>query len=284
MIASVLATRKIINRDTAPAIALVNKFLLSSKSSAFPNVKASRKLIGQDLILRIRDVSKINQAEASLCGPAAFIYCIAKDNPLVYVQYVVDLYTTGEAKIGDLSVKPSGDCKRADIQRSTSASNIAGVDWIALASLRDSSNSLFDFQSPSNQISGITLPSMLKGWFKKAGYSAITDETNLYFDKDLACLAKAQKYYNSGHNVCLFISAKVSYVPSAVSVIPDHWVVLANPVQANTKILSIEEIKGSAKQNITMEVYSWGNIVNIINSKLTAYDFTDYFFGFLAVK
>ncbi|MDR3213434.1 MAG: hypothetical protein LBT71_05900, partial [Azoarcus sp.] len=65
------------------------------------------------------------------------MYCIARENPDAYGEYVLDLAMTGEGRIGNLVVKPGTDCRKAG----PDAKNIAPVDWVALASLRDTSNS-----------------------------------------------------------------------------------------------------------------------------------------------
>src|SRR5262245_14600235 len=60
---------------------------------------------------RVNDPHKQNQGAASLCGPAAFFYCVLNYKPELYVQYVIDLFTTGKARIGSLKVEPSLPCR-----------------------------------------------------------------------------------------------------------------------------------------------------------------------------
>ena len=74
--------------------------------------------------------------------------------PHLYTQYVIDLYRTGEARIGDLHVKPSAGCRAYQSPRD----KIHPVDWIALASLRDSENSFLDYSSANDTAAGITIP------------------------------------------------------------------------------------------------------------------------------
>jgi hypothetical protein len=59
------------------------------------------------------------------------------------------------------------------------------VDWVALASLRDSTNLFSDYQSHTNAAAGITLPGTLAGWFSASGFSQVENRTNLVFDSDL---------------------------------------------------------------------------------------------------
>ena len=51
--------------------------------------------------------------------------------PELYVEYVIDLFTTGKARIGSLEVKPGTACRAYQPPKD----KIAGVDWVALASL-----------------------------------------------------------------------------------------------------------------------------------------------------
>src|ERR1700758_4038487 len=88
------------------------------------------------MIDRVKDPTKQNQADANLCGPAAFLYCLLNEHPDYYVGYVIDLFLTGKARIGALKVEPSLDCRYSTPPKG----RIDPVDWIALASLRDSEN------------------------------------------------------------------------------------------------------------------------------------------------
>ncbi|RDU58867.1 hypothetical protein CQA53_11790, partial [Helicobacter didelphidarum] len=108
------------------------------------------------------------QGPTSLCGPAAFFYCLLVDRPDLYVKCVIDLWERGEANIKNLHIKPSNDCKNPS-SKNGSIGNINGVDWITLASLRDSENSIFDYDEADDQLAGITFEGKLKSWFIKVG-------------------------------------------------------------------------------------------------------------------
>ena len=101
--------------------------------------------------------------------------------PEDFARYVIDLYETGRAKIGSLEVKPGADCRNYRVV----ADDVAAVDWVALASLRDGGNALLDYQSPSNEAAGITLPGTLASWFRAGDFRPVENKTNLFFDSDL---------------------------------------------------------------------------------------------------
>lgn len=100
--------------------------------NAGPSLVSSQSMVKQ-LRERVKKPFKINQSSASLCGPNVIMRCLAESRPLDYVSYVLDLYEFGEAKIGDLVVKPSLDCLNASNKRNgSSISSIAAADWIVI--------------------------------------------------------------------------------------------------------------------------------------------------------
>jgi len=111
---------------------------------AFPKIK--RQDVADQLRRRIEKSSTIRQGNSSLCGPAVYIYSLAKRKPKQYVRYVIELYEQGEGGIGRLQVKPRMHCKNFD---PATDQTIAAVDWIALAGLRDSENTPSDPNGPT---------------------------------------------------------------------------------------------------------------------------------------
>jgi hypothetical protein len=91
------------------ALSLVNNLPPLSKSPPFPHIAAADVVAG--LRDRVNDPHKQDQGAASLCGPAAFFYVLLNFKPELYVQYVIDLFTTGRARIGALTVEPSHGCR-----------------------------------------------------------------------------------------------------------------------------------------------------------------------------
>ncbi len=55
---------------------------------------------------RVNNPHLINQCGASLCGPAAVMYCWVKNHPDKFVDYITELYEKGQGKLGDMDVKP----------------------------------------------------------------------------------------------------------------------------------------------------------------------------------
>ena len=81
------------------------------------------------------------------CGPTNLIYSIAKNYPLTYVDYAKDLYCKGEARLGSYHVKPSKKCRNYRPNPNLTEENQGyanAADWVTIASLRDSANTVFN--------------------------------------------------------------------------------------------------------------------------------------------
>lgn len=85
---------------------------------------------------------------------------------------VKQLWETGQTKIGELEIKPSLDgCRKVKNYYALDGSpNIPPIDWITLASLRESENLKLKLNDPEQEVAGITTPMELERWFRKSGF------------------------------------------------------------------------------------------------------------------
>lgn len=226
------------------SLSLVDDFAKGQPGKGFARI--SRQDVVDGLRVRIADPSKVDQSAASLCGPAAFFYCLLEEMPHLYTQYVIDLYMTGEAKLGGLHIKPSSGCRAYQ----PPLDKIHPVDWIALASLRDSENTLFDYSSADDTAAGITMPKGLAGWFQKLGWKA-RNTTNVFFTKGRSEVNECIRNFPNGH-ICLFINMQMLNALKFAhhSVTPNHWVVLTKPMVVQQDM-------------IKFGVYTWGRLLDI---------------------
>lgn len=276
---------RLINRDLSRVNTLLAELQIKVSSPKFTpafqiaNSGTPQQFIS-DLTARVKQPWLINQSAASLCGPAAFMYCVAKDAPDLYVKYVIDLYVSGKGSINNLHVEPSEDCRKGTIV--SGISSIAFVDWIALASLRDSENSLFDYSSVNDQASGITLPGILAKWFKLAGYCNVNNSASVAWSQGPKHLVDAAISYQNNKNVCLFVSGKSLNSPFAVKIFPSHWIVMSDyPTFGDSShkdySKKMEDLK---KETISLPVYTWGTEKREWNPQnLSLDDFSSYYFG-----
>lgn len=285
--ASAATATRVINKDLTGARALIAQFGQTINNQSFESSftaigKNHHPQILHDLRQRISSPWLIDQHTSSLCGPAALFYCLAKDAPQLYVQCMIDLFCTGSATVHNLSLTPSSGCRSARVP-----TGMSPVDWVMLASLRDSSNSFFNYDSASDQFSGITLPGHLKRWFEQVGYSSVRERSNLYFDGGIDNLIEAQNAFNANKNVCLFISAKALSLPFAVSVIPNHWVVMSRPFLVGSPLNSIycQNLDDIEEKKFSLPVFTWGREKYELNAQdLSVGEFGDYYFGYVSAS
>lgn len=119
---------------------------------------------------RFNRVSWPKQSGASVCGPAAFFFCLLKDRPDVYAQAAQDLWLYGKTRIGDLEIIPSEGCCHPT---GHFFGDISGLDWMTLAGLRDSENTVLSFDSLDSPVAGITMWHTVTEWFEKVGYEKV---------------------------------------------------------------------------------------------------------------
>lgn len=193
--------------------------------------------------------SRIHQGSSCLCGPAAFLFAIARDEPVRYGQLIEDLFHRGYAELGDLVIEPSFACRHAK-----PLSHLSACDWIGLASLRDSENRWLRYDSPQREFPGITLPAELARWFRLAGYRQVREAARIYFNASLDNLHLADAWKREDHHVCLLID---SYLVKAdppqlrprwrqIFTCASHWVTLMTPLEW-------------FDHEVRFQVYHWGN-------------------------
>lgn len=221
-----------------------------------------------------------DQGPTSLCGPAAFFYCLLVDRPDLYVKCVIDLWENGKAKIKNLSIEPSRNCKKPK-SLGDDGNKINGVDWITLAGLRDSENMVLDYDEENDQVAGITLEGKIKQWFLKVGasilYSNVTYGFHIDKDKLLHLVAYKQQYPQS-HIISLINDELMGGSGSGIwGIKKSHWIVWKTLPQNNEN-----DINSCTQDNatITQSVVTWGKIdrkVEKIDGKsLKDYTLTEY--------
>ncbi len=250
----------------------VRDFLMKSGTTYFP--KLSREQVGIGMLLRIGNPGMIRQGAASLCGPAAMMFSYATDWPVAYVRFAVDMYEKGKANLGRLLIKPGGDVRDYTPPRSISA-----IDWLTMASIRDSENWFLDFDDTGriSDMAGITLPSEMEQWFRKAGYQDVREETNLVFNKSEGVIRDLNNLYRKGYRICLFISSNMAEKENQYlkgSIMTRHWIVQRSLIDVSYG-------------NVSLKVFTWGQGESKIpegDGNLPEGHFAMNFYGYVAGK
>jgi hypothetical protein len=240
------------------------------KSSATDWIKIKKDQLVDGMKKRLKDPNLISTKVVNLCGPGALFRCLAADDPVMYVQAIINLYETNSALLGSRKFTASHSLRIAD-----PAKGMDHVDWMLLASLRDHENTLLNYDDAGGGLSGLTMPSGLAKWFKEAKYTGITNDTNIFFTKGLDHIKKAGTLHAAGNRVCLLIDANMLKVTTQnnLSTYPDHWVVLMNNVTVD------------ASNNVSLKVHSWGKIMPVPElGTVSASVFCKNYYGYVVAK
>jgi hypothetical protein len=183
---------------SAAALALVDAFSKKPYPGAFPCLDRSKIAFG--LTERIADPSLINQGNVGLCTAAAVVFALARTRVVDYVRAVTELYDVGRTTIDKLNLMPCDDLR---LYKLPASATIAQVDWIIMASIRDSATWFIDYQSVSDQGGGHGRE--IADWLKKAGYTDVQGDWNELLNKTAANLKKADYLYSKDYQVLLRI-------------------------------------------------------------------------------
>lgn len=265
----------------------IPKFGASTAKGAFKHL--NRNTVAAELLERQKNAWKINQNASSLCGPASLNYILCRDDFDTYAHYIMDLYETGEGSLGTLKVKPGSDCKAYKVP----PAKISQTDWIGLASLRDSENSVYDYQSVEDEFAGITLGGALKKWFEATGRSPVQDCSSTTATGKLHHLIAADACKRAGMDVVLFIHADIlGTTPKKKwsASFPNHWVVMTSTLSIGGWPASHYSKRGKEvnddeklhEEKVSLDVYTWGNGAWTIKGE-TVNTFLNHYFGCVIV-
>ena len=98
--------------------------------------------------------------------PSRVLFNIASTSPIQYARFAIELFEKGKSIIYRLVIEPGKDVRNY----LPSPGDIAPVDWMTMASIRDSENWFFDYDTAEKEFAGITMPRRAgplvpSGWF-----------------------------------------------------------------------------------------------------------------------
>ncbi|HDG1695039.1 hypothetical protein [Kluyvera ascorbata] len=208
------------------------------------------------------------QASASVCGPAAFFYCLQKDRPDVYAQAARDLWRYGKTKIGELNIVPGKSCRHP---AGHFYDDISGLDWMTLAGLRDSENAIFSFDTLDSPVAGVTMWQILTEWFEKAGYEKVFSNVGIA-QAGVQGVRDLNKYVEQGYKVVTLINDGLLEGSDNNTTLPTHWIVWDGTVMQDSN------------GYINLKLFSWGRSINWVKQKKDLHFFINRFFGGMVFK
>ncbi|MFU2319135.1 hypothetical protein [Rahnella sp. PCH160] len=207
-----------------------------------------------------------DQRDASLCGPAAFLFSLLKDRPDVYSQFIKDLWNDGIGILGSLKVIPSeGCCHPVNYTRPDASTRLPAIDWISLASLRDNENIFMKYNSPDDTVSGITLPEGIIKWVSAVGAEIIFHEMTLTSWSKNKVLELNKLVEPTNHVAVLVNDGLLSGGESGY---PSHWIVLEEKLSLYESNLLVSS-ETSDSELVDAKLFSWGESKELSKFRLS---------------
>lgn len=243
-------------------------FIAEDYPEGSPQDPFVRTIIEKQIYERFNYVNLPYQGQISTCGPAAFFYCLLKDRPDIYAQAAWELWRYGKTKIGELEIAPGEGCRHPSgaFYDNNGLSNISGLDWMTLAGLRDSENTIMSFDTIDSPFAGITLWQTLEEWFEKAGYEKIFSNVGIT-QVGVQGIRELNEYVTQGYKVITLISDGLLDGSKSNLTVPTHWIVWDGSVT--------HDENGFVQLNL----FSWGQVKNWIKSEQKLSFFINRFFG-----
>lgn len=248
-------------------------FIAKEYPIGHPKDPFEKKRIENEIDDRFYYFSYPYQDRASVCGPAAFFYCLQMDRPDVYAQAARELWQYGTTTIGELTITPSEKCKHPSgiFFTNTGEPRILGIDWMTLVGLRDSENTIFSFDSLDSPVAGITMWNTLTEWFEKAGYELVFKNAGIT-QAGIEGIRELNKYIKKGYKVVTLINDGLLEGSTTITTIPTHWIVWNSAVT--------QDDNGYVK----LELFSWGQSANWLKKEKDIQFFINRFFGGMVFK
>jgi hypothetical protein len=259
--------------------------------------KIDRGALASRLDELVRHPDRVRQDALNLCGPAALLRVWLAEDPLAVARFASSLYETGQARLGDIRIRPGRDSllkhdyaavkTRIEAARTPTILPFCPVaEWMMMGSIRDSENGVIDFEGLPDEMlagpSGLTTPGELDDWLRATGlYDTPRAEANAFFTK---ALTHAKGLRPGARDVLLLLNSHMLTSVAIdgpakagdflVNAFPNHWVVLNTPITETTDGM------------IEFGCWTWGQDVDVrvakkvfevnyygaISAKLAAYD------------
>lgn len=187
-----------------PTEEAIQKFQNRSGRSFF-NLGSDPATVRAEYAKRLRELrgnpKKLDQKQMNACGMAAFLYILMQVDMLAVIQYAIDLFENGRAKIGNFKIAPGPDLIRknyANLLHQAGEQSVPHmVDWLMMSALRNATQPSEGNETQSapprflgtlhETLSAIVLPHEFADWLTATGYFAVvTNEARAVFQQDFS--------------------------------------------------------------------------------------------------
>ncbi len=204
-----------------------------------------------------------NQNRSSLCGPAAYFYCLLKDRPDLYQIAVKQLWETGKANFANLEIKAGDAAQPKNFFDEVGDQRISGLDWITLGSLRDSENLIWDYDSPTKEMAAITTHWDMEKWLKKSDAKNLHNLVTIRGSSTLKEMAEINKYAIQGYRVVQLMSSPNIFAGATTPNFKAHWIVWESPLHSQQTGGIIDQYS-RLTDTVDLKLFTWGKVKNLI--------------------
>ena len=219
----------------------------------------------------------LQQAGMNLCGPAAFFQMALGRDPVAVMKFATQLFDSGTATIGNLTITPGQDLLQADFNAmlAKTTNKFTAAEWMLFGALRNSTDVFWQGSwqgDPTQLVAAMTRPEELAGWMRNSGIWSSVDDHGKWATNP-GILNAANLTMPVGTDIPLLIHANLiakatlwnpntgnpddPNTPTAnptkpsstflLSSFPNHWVVLL-----------AEIIPDATQQNVLISLWTWG--------------------------
>ena len=124
------------------ALAIIDKFSKEKTSTAFPYISKDKFI--KDLTYQIKHPTSVQQGANGTCGAAAISKYMVEEQPELYVQTAISLYTTGKATNNGYTITATDDMKNGT-ESNLKSVGISSVDAIMQGAITNKNNKVLSF-------------------------------------------------------------------------------------------------------------------------------------------
>lgn len=210
-----------------------------------------------------------------------YFFCLINISPERYKLAVKQLWEAGQTNIGALRITPSDrGCRKVKnfYKQDMITPRVPSIDWITLASLRESENFKLFLKDPDQEVAGITTWFEVADWFKKSGFKGVKTYPFYIHGYNPSLIYELNQYAGTDYYVVTLISASIlKRGGSSGTPYPDHWIVWTDKL-TDLKGNIINGSSAPYTTKVKLKIFTWGEILSNELKEITLYEFEKKYF------
>jgi hypothetical protein len=237
------------------AEAAIAQFAQSPLPGVWPFLDKATLLV--ELRDRVQNPFQVSQGGQPFCGPAVVLFELVRTQPVKYVQFCESLFNTGQFHGKTKSIVASEKLRHA------SRGNLlmSQVDWMVLATMRESENRLFPVEPNAPELirnlAGMTKSWELMGWIREILDYPQVKYNQAYLFNDLSALQEASDTLQAGGIAIALITAETLLQNKPMPPLPTHWIGILGGVQIDRRQVHFDLYTWSQKLTLSTDLESF---------------------------